>query len=73
VRAGRSITRDLECEATQAALSSRRFRVYTNTDVIGVEIAGAIKNVMAIATGAVNGLGLGYNRRCASSLVVWRK
>jgi glycerol-3-phosphate dehydrogenase (NAD(P)+) len=48
-------------EAIQAALSSRRFRVYTNNDVTGVEIGGAVKNVMAIATGAVNGLGLGYN------------
>lgn len=47
--------------AVQAALSSSRFRVYTNTDVIGVEIGGAVKNVMAIATGVVNGLGLGYN------------
>ncbi len=49
----------------QQALSSNRFRVYTNNDVIGVEIAGAIKNVMAIATGAVNGLGLGYNSQAA--------
>ncbi|MBS1787601.1 MAG: NAD(P)-dependent glycerol-3-phosphate dehydrogenase [Acidobacteria bacterium] len=49
----------------QQALSSSRFRVYTNNDVIGVEIAGAIKNVMAIATGAVNGLGLGYNSQAA--------
>lgn len=58
--------RDIACaKATQAVLSSRRFRVYTNTDVIGVEIAGAIKNVMAIATGAVNGLGLGYNSAAA--------
>lgn len=48
-------------QAVQAALSSPRFRVYTNTDVIGVEIGGAVKNVMAIATGVVNGLGLGYN------------
>ena len=48
-------------KAVQAALSSSRFRVYTNTDVIGVEIGGAVKNVMAIATGVVNGLGLGYN------------
>jgi glycerol-3-phosphate dehydrogenase (NAD(P)+) len=48
-------------QATQAALSSTRFRVYTNTDVTGVEIGGAVKNVMAIATGAVNGLGLGYS------------
>ena len=48
-------------QAVQAALSSPRFRVYTNTDVIGVELGGAVKNVMAIATGCVNGLGLGYN------------
>jgi glycerol-3-phosphate dehydrogenase (NAD(P)+) len=53
---------DMEAaQAVQAALSSSRFRVYTNTDVIGVEIGGAVKNVMAIATGVVNGLGLGYN------------
>jgi glycerol-3-phosphate dehydrogenase (NAD(P)+) len=51
--------------AVQQALSSGRFRVYTNNDVIGVETAGAIKNVMAIATGAVNGLGLGYNSAAA--------
>lgn len=49
----------------QQAFSSGRFRVYTNNDVIGVEIAGAIKNVMAIAVGAVNGLGLGYNSQAA--------
>jgi glycerol-3-phosphate dehydrogenase (NAD(P)+) len=49
----------------QEALSTNRFRVYTNTDVTGVEIGGAIKNVMAIATGAVNGLGLGYNSAAA--------
>jgi glycerol-3-phosphate dehydrogenase (NAD(P)+) len=48
-------------EATQETLSTNRFRVYTNSDLTGVEIGGAIKNVMAIATGAVNGLGLGYN------------
>jgi glycerol-3-phosphate dehydrogenase (NAD(P)+) len=52
-------------EAAQAALSSTRFRVYTNNDVTGVEIGGALKNVMAIATGAVNGLGLGYNSAAA--------
>src|SRR5262249_3006214 len=52
-------------EAAQESLSTSRFRVYTNNDVIGVEIGGAIKNVMAIATGAVNGLGLGYNSAAA--------
>ncbi len=49
----------------QEAFSTSRFRIYTNNDVIGVETAAAIKNVMAIATGAVNGLGLGYNSSAA--------
>ncbi len=49
----------------QATFATSRFRVYTNTDVVGVEVGGAIKNVMAIATGAVNGLGLGYNSAAA--------
>jgi glycerol-3-phosphate dehydrogenase (NAD(P)+) len=52
-------------EVTQETFSTRRFRLYTNCDVVGVEIGGAIKNVMAIATGAVNGLGLGYNSAAA--------
>src|SRR4030067_3355372 len=41
------------------------FRVYTNPDVIGVEIGGALKNVIAIATGCSDGLGLGHNARAA--------
>ena len=41
------------------------FRVYTNPDVIGVEIGGALKNVIAIATGCSDGLGLGHNTRAA--------
>ncbi len=49
----------------QESFSTSRFRVYTNNDVTGVEIGGSIKNVMAIATGAVNGLGLGYNSAAA--------
>lgn len=49
----------------QQAFSTSRFRVYTNNDVTGVEIGGSIKNVLAIATGAVNGLGLGYNSAAA--------
>jgi glycerol-3-phosphate dehydrogenase (NAD(P)+) len=52
-------------ETAQEAFSTNRFRVYTNNDVIGVEVGGAVKNVMAIATGAVNGLGLGYNSAAA--------
>jgi len=40
-------------------------RLYTNRDVVGVELGGAVKNVMAIATGLVDGLGLGENARAA--------
>jgi glycerol-3-phosphate dehydrogenase (NAD(P)+) len=49
----------------QHALNSERFRVYTNSDVIGVELGGALKNVMGIATGICEGLGLGDNARAA--------
>jgi glycerol-3-phosphate dehydrogenase (NAD(P)+) len=49
----------------QQALSSADFRVYTNDDVIGVELGGALKNVVAVGTGIVEGLGLGYNSRAA--------
>src|SRR3990170_3662071 len=41
------------------------FRVYTNLDVIGVEIGGSLKNVIAIATGCADGLGFGHNTRAA--------
>lgn len=51
--------------AAQDALSSASFRVYTHDDVIGVELGGALKNVMAVATGIVEGVGLGYNSRAA--------
>ena len=44
---------------------SREFRLYTNADVIGVEAGGALKNVIAIATGISDGLGLGDNARAA--------
>ena len=44
---------------------SERFRVYTSTDVIGVEIGGAVKNVLAIAAGIADGLGFGANTRAA--------
>ncbi len=49
----------------QTLFNSQRFRVYTNADPIGVELAGALKNVMAIATGACDGLALGTNARSA--------
>jgi len=47
------------------ALHSPIFRVYTNRDPVGVEVGGALKNVLAIATGACDGLGLGTNARAA--------
>lgn len=49
----------------QDALSNASFRVYTSADVPGVELGGALKNVMAVATGIVEGVGLGYNSRAA--------
>ena len=48
-----------------ATLSSARLRIYANTDLIGVEIGGAVKNVMAIAAGVCDGLKLGHNARAA--------
>lgn len=47
----------------QQELSTDRFRCYATNDVIGVEMGGALKNVMAIATGAADGLGFGHNAR----------
>jgi len=52
-------------EAVQQLFSTAIFRVYTNTDVLGVELGGALKNVMAIAAGVCDGLNLGYNTRAA--------
>jgi glycerol-3-phosphate dehydrogenase (NAD(P)+) len=51
--------------AIQKVLSSATLRVYTNDDVAGVELGGALKNVMAIATGIADGLELGLNSRAA--------
>lgn len=52
-------------ERLQAALNSTSFRVYTNEDVVGVEIGGALKNVIAIAVGTATGLDVGDNARAA--------
>ncbi len=49
----------------QRALSGDAFRVYTHDDVIGVELGGALKNVIAVATGIAEGLGMGFNARAA--------
>jgi glycerol-3-phosphate dehydrogenase (NAD(P)+) len=49
----------------QRALSSGSFRVYTHHDVTGVELGGALKNVVAVATGIAEGVGLGSNSRAA--------
>lgn len=49
----------------QELFVSRTFRVYTNPDVIGVELGGAVKNVIALAAGVAAGLGMGHNTRAA--------
>jgi glycerol-3-phosphate dehydrogenase (NAD(P)+) len=49
----------------QEAFSSERFRVYSSDDVVGVQLGGALKNVMAICAGICDGLGLGNNARAA--------
>lgn len=51
--------------ALQNIFATPYFRVYTNDDMIGVELGGAVKNVIAIASGIVDGLGMGLNTRAA--------
>lgn len=52
-------------QQVQQVFSTAYFRVYSSTDVIGVELGGALKNVIALAAGIVEGLGLGHNTRAA--------
>jgi len=52
-------------EKVQQVFATPYFRVYTNEDMIGVELGGAVKNVIAIAAGVIDGLGLGLNTRAA--------
>lgn len=52
-------------ETVQRAFLSEAFRVYTSPDILGVELGGALKNVIAIAAGVCDGLGLGDNARAA--------
>ncbi|MFH1477402.1 MAG: NAD(P)H-dependent glycerol-3-phosphate dehydrogenase [Verrucomicrobiota bacterium] len=51
--------------ALQKIMTSPQFRVYTSEDIVGVELGGALKNIMAIATGVSDGLGFGDNTRAA--------
>lgn len=52
-------------ERVREAFATPRFRVYTSDDVVGVELGGAVKNVVAIATGIADGLEYGHNARAA--------
>jgi glycerol-3-phosphate dehydrogenase (NAD(P)+) len=52
-------------EFVQQIFAAPHFRVYTNDDVIGVELGGSVKNVIAIAAGVIDGLKLGLNTRAA--------
>jgi len=60
VVAGAGLAREL-----QAEFSSPLFRLYSSEDLVGVELAGALKNVVAIAAGIVSGLGFGHNTLAA--------
>jgi glycerol-3-phosphate dehydrogenase (NAD(P)+) len=70
---GRDLPTNVTCAATaldvaervQSTIATRNFRIYTTDDVVGVEIGGALKNVMAIAVGCGEGLGFGHNTRAA--------
>ena len=58
-------TRDASIEALRAAFHSRALRVYTSDDVAGVEFGGALKNVIAISGGMVDGFGFGNNAKAS--------
>lgn len=59
-------SRNLEfAQQVQHVMSSPTFRLYHSEDVVGVELAGSLKNVIAIAAGVLEGLGLGYNTNAA--------
>jgi glycerol-3-phosphate dehydrogenase (NAD(P)+) len=52
-------------EAVQHAMATDYFRIYTSTDPLGVQLGGALKNVIAIASGLLDGMGFGYNTKAA--------
>ena len=56
---------DLLAQQLQKVFMGPRFRIYTSNDIIGVELGGALKNVIALAVGASDGLGFGDNTRAA--------
>jgi glycerol-3-phosphate dehydrogenase (NAD(P)+) len=58
-------TDSIAASAVQTVFSSNKFRVYTNSDPLGVELGGTLKNVMAIAAGVCDGLQLGTNAKAA--------
>ena len=52
-------------DSLQVVFNSHRFRVYTSDDVVGVELGGTLKNVIAVGVGVCDGMGLGHNARAA--------
>lgn len=58
-------TDEAYCQRIAAALHGGNFRAYTSNDIIGAELGGAVKNVLAIATGISDGMGFGNNARAA--------
>ena len=64
---------DETARGAQELFTSTLFRVYTNTDLLGVELGGALKNVVAIAAGVCDGLGFGDNAKAALMTRHWRE
>ena len=66
-------TNEATASAAQELFAAPTFRVYTNTDLIGVELGGALKNVVALAAGMGDGLGYGDNSKAALVTRAWRE